>query len=251
MPRPKKPKKVESISKLIDCLKNDIKEELVWFRGHADCKWELLPHLARDKKWLDAECDLIAKFKQNSALLLSPLPKEDWEWLTIMQHHGVPTRLLDWTESPLTALYFAVEEKAYSNVDGALWVLYPTHLNKLGSIEPDYENYIPTFEDDSLTPYTPKVISAETTSRMNPIAVIGPRNTERMQAQLGVFTVIHRVPTPIEKVGDGKHVIKYIIPKEKKKHLLEELSFLKIGKFQLFPELQSMGDILKENLKKG
>ena len=69
-----------------------------------------------------------------------------------------------------------------------------------------------------------------------------------MQAQLGAFTVIHRDPTSIENVGKGDHILKYRIPCEAKERLSRELSLLSIGRFQLFPELQSLGELLTGEL---
>ena len=110
-----------------------------WFRGQSKAKWELLPSLARQRGDHETESDLLARFKQNATLLLSPVPGTEWEWLTVMQHHGVMTRLLDWTESPLTGMYFATNGNADS--DGALWVLNPTKLNIASGIMPDYGRY--------------------------------------------------------------------------------------------------------------
>lgn len=240
---------IKSISDLVEYLNRDIKpKEIVWFRGHSKANWKLLPSLARKTKWLSAESALISKFKQNSSLLLTRPPMDDWDWLTVMQHHRVPTRLLDWTENPLVALYFVVcEQQKY---DGALWVLYPCMLNKISNINPDYPNYIPNFYDKELNPYTPEIVKSEKTSRMKSIAVIGPRNTPRMQAQLGVFSITHRDLTPIEALGDKKHVIKYLVPKNSKNKILKELSLLGVGRFQLFPELDSIGTMLKGDLTK-
>ncbi len=56
-----------------------------------------------------------------------------WEWISLAQHYRVPTRLLDWSENPLVALYFAVEVDEDSNgaqVDGRVWALNPLQLNQ-------------------------------------------------------------------------------------------------------------------------
>ena len=238
-------RQVTSISDLLDKLRVDIVAEQVhWFRGQKKADWPLLPTLARKTRDLEKEADLVAKFKQNASLLLSSsLPRSEWDWLTIMQHHGVPTRLLDWTENPLVGLYFAAE--SFRNFDGALWILRPVELNGVSQISPDYPQYIPNFEDDAVSSYKPSVLEREKVSRLKPIAVIGPRNTPRMQAQLGAFTVVHRDPIPIESVGDGRHIIKYQVPSAAKETIRRELKLIGISKFQLFPELQSLGDILK------
>ena len=78
---------------------------------------------------------------------------------------------------------------------------------------------------------------------------MGARNTPRMQAQLGVFTIIHREAIAIEELDDRSHVWRYIIPKQSKKVIIEELSRIKVGKFQLFPEIESIGEILREEIK--
>lgn len=160
-----------------------------------------------------------------------------------MQHHGAPTRLLDWTESPLIGLYFAVQPG--SGADGALYQLDPIALNEISHIRHPNPNYIPTFDESTLNSYTPFALASEQSTRLDPIAVIGQRNTQRMQAQLGVFTIMHRDPVPVEDTGTGSHVIKIQIPEARKEEILADLEKLGIGKFQLFPELAILGERLK------
>lgn len=246
-------KEINCIADLLRCLSEDsTAEQLCWYRGHDVFEWKLLPTLARNRDHLNAELDLLARFQQDAALLLSHSTlNEEWQWLMIMQHHGCPTRLLDWSESPLVGLYFAVANQEHVSKDGALWVLLPHKLNDHRGIRPRYPRYIPSFGDAVISAYTPTILSSEQLSNFNPIAIIGPRNTARMQAQLGVFTIIHRDPISIEDVpvgSAGPHVWRYRIPYQAKPHIAKELSILGIKKFQLFPELASIGEILKGGL---
>lgn len=81
-----------------------------WFRGQSKSSWRLEPSLARSPTWLSKEAALIKRFRQNATAMIQARPADDWEWLFLMQHHGLPTRLLDWSENPLVALYFATGE---------------------------------------------------------------------------------------------------------------------------------------------
>ena len=179
------------------------------------------------------------QFKQKANLLLDRNPKNEFDWLFLMQHYGFPTRLLDWSENPLVALYFVVNEKP--KIDGALWMLLPLKLNLFSSSE---LKHIPSFEDKELKNYTHETYESETSTFLNPIAAIAVRNNSRMVAQLSVFTMHHRSPA-IEEVGDKKHVWKYIIPSNYKKAINNELKNLAINEFTLFPELDKIKSTIK------
>lgn len=237
---------VKSVCDLVEWLRQHLQghDGPVWFRGQSMAEWTLVPKLLRNPS-NPSETFLINRFKQNAALLLLQNPKNDFEWLFLMQHYSMPTRLLDWTESPLVALYFAAIENEVS--DGALWVLFPTVLNEKSNYRPDYQHEVPSFEDEHLQNYLPETIAREHRSRLFPMAAIAPRNSPRMQAQQGVFTISHRENTPIEDVGAPgaarDHVWRYIIPAEAKVSLLQELRILGFSRFQLFPELDSLASL--------
>lgn len=241
----KPPKTLSSVADLLKYLKKDGSDYdgKIWFRGQSVSSWKLQPFFLRKEKSI-SEFTLITRFKQNASLLIQRSPSNYFDWLFQMQHHGVPTRLLDWTESALIALYFAVER--HDDEDGALWILLPTELNRNANIYSEESFYIPSFEDVILKNYDPEIFYQDKVSQLFPIAAIATRNNPRMQAQLGVFTISHRDKTPIEEIGNKQHIWKYIIPKDKKEELKKELQILGITKFQLFPELSSIGEIINK-----
>lgn len=130
-----------------------------------------------------------------------------------MQHYGVPTRLLDWSESPLVAMFFAVEGfSRHPSTDAAVWCLKPTALNKnAGIFDPSEPLYIPSFDDAELAPYAAENIRGSRVGLL-PVATIATRNNPRIQAQMGTFTIHHTQKVALEEVGDQSHVIKYVIP---------------------------------------
>jgi len=244
-------KEIRSVQDLLVKLEtdNDGYNGSVWYRGQSNKEWPLLPgYLRLDQP--PSESTLIKQFKQSAAMLVQNTPVQSFDWLFLMQHYGVPTRLLDWSESPLVALYFSVEEGgADQGQDAALWSLRPSELNKNAGINNVYEEFfIPSFEDMELNNYTVENLSQNQRTQLMPLATIATRNNARIQAQHGVFTIHHHGKIPIEAVGGGSHIIKYIIPNDSKSSILKQLSLLGYTRFQLFPELASIGHIIKGNL---
>src|SRR5271166_5433292 len=119
-----------------------------WFRGHEKANWKLRPKLFRDTECkvedlFEFEEELRAEFKRRGSQLAEgltlPAYQDDWGWYSLMQHYGAPTRLLDWSDGALIALYFAVRDRPKDkNQDGAcIWMLDPYRLNRLSFYPPD------------------------------------------------------------------------------------------------------------------
>jgi hypothetical protein len=222
----------------------------IWFRGHADAAWQLLPGFMRSAAET-SETTLLNRFRQSAAMLADRRPVSSFDWTFLMQHYGVPTRLLDWSESPLISMYFAVEDwVSRPDTDAALWCLWPTALNKHANIVDKIEGqYIPSFEDEELLSYSTESLRQNTRIELFPVATIATRNNARIQAQMGTFTIHHNKKVPIEVVGDAAHVAKYTIPRGARAQIARELQLLGMTRFSLFPELASVGAILKDMMQ--
>lgn len=221
------------------------RKKFVWFRGQGCEDWKLLPSIMRPPNKVDNEMILMKRFKQHSFPFLDRIPQVEWEWLFIMQHYGVQTRLLDWSESPLVGLYFALEilkNAADRRKDSALWCLYPIELNKIANVTLTTSNDIPFFGDDIvLEKYLPSRVIGINDATPTPLAIIAPRQFKRLYAQQGVFTIFHRNTTGIEDLGNQSHIIKIIISNAAKDTLRKELDYLMINELALFPELEKVG----------
>ena len=176
---------------------------------------------------------------------LSDRPQGEWEWMLLARHHGLPSRLLDWSENPLVGLFFASEEHQLEGVktDGALWCLSPLHLNKVANRQQTISDYLPMFSDEEEASVESNFLANYRTTRLPrgdsqvavpPAAAISIRTNKRIQAQAGVFTIHHADTKPLEDWAEGKHVWKYIIPEGAKKHIRTELRRLGIIALSVF-----------------
>ncbi|MGW7208688.1 FRG domain-containing protein [Streptomyces sp. NPDC054837] len=212
-----------------------------WFRGHANVRWELTPSLARRRDWMENELLLLKKFKQNAIPRLVNAPTGEWEWLFLAQHHGLPTRLLDWSENPLIALYFACESD--QDTDGCLWVLRPSDLNAKSS--PGSPGLLLFGQDELLDSYLPEKARGPVAVQP-PVAAVAARSFDRIVAQSGTFTICHRSFDPLEKAGSGDFLDSYVVPLARKAFIREQLKTLGINAMTVYPDLAHLAAYVKE-----
>lgn len=240
---------IDSLQTLLDYFDNDAAGKVRWFRGQRSSEWDLQPYLQRFDD-APSESNLLTRFKQNGSRLLESPAANDFDWLFLLQHYGVPTRLLDWTENPLIGLYFAVIKSSDEDAsDGVLWELDPIALNAASGIDPATDpGFIPSFDDEELESYSVKSLSAMPRTQLKPIATIATRNSPRIQAQSGVFTVHHLIKDSLESILPEAIPRRFIIPSSRKPILRQQLDKMGITRFALFPELESIGASIRASM---
>lgn len=124
---------VRALGDFVHYLTNYADGEYELFRGQREA-WPLLPHICRlvtIHGRMPDEQPLLESFKRHALSYLPTRPENDWAWRALARHHGLPTRLLDWTRNPLAALWFAVETPASGAREAVIWHLSYTVANEL------------------------------------------------------------------------------------------------------------------------
>lgn len=235
---------VESIDQLTKVVAGIFKEthSRWWFRGQKESVWGLLPHVKRGYTRLQ-ERFLTNLFYTRARTRYSNCPHDlDYGgWLALMQHYGLPTRLLDWTDSPLVAAYFATKYsfdmgRIDQLPDAAIWALEPHRLNEAQGYEPVF----PPLNARSLRPLVRPAIKGEDYSEIKVLAASPLETDLRMLAQQGAFTV-HVTDDPLEKLpGCDEWLKKIVIPAASIPRIAFELDVLGIRIADMFPDLHHL-----------
>lgn len=228
--------RVTSLSDFLAVISNSIRtEEPFWFRGHSDVQCSLTPTALRFKSQPDREkaLGLMADFRRiaESKLPRPPDGEADLKWAQIAQHFGLPTRLLDWTESATTALYFACLR---DDTDGVVLILNPIDLNRLSY--PKKPRVLDPQKDEAVIRSYLRTGARRSRSGRYPVAINPVWNSERLIMQKGVFT-LHGGRFDLD--GGGIPSLAAIpILRESKKILHAQLQRIGVDEMTLFPELE-------------
>lgn len=234
--------KVTSFADLLIEVKEIKKQQTeVWFRGQGDFTWHLVPSLARRKDGFSKE-KLVFETYRKFARKINPSHKDEWELLIDMQHYFVPTRLLDWSESLMIALYFATINHVPGR-DAGLFILDPIRLNELSR-----KNSIPNMPYDTMgLSYVKAYIEKNPYPVPNPIAIKSSYSNDRVMAQKGMFT-IH---TDSVKGLDEEYpdfVKKYCITDSAVAEIKDLLDFADINEFTIFPDFYGVANYINGTL---
>lgn len=240
---------------VVDLLYNSIFNKInseyrnrIWFRGVKSVEYDLTPSLCRKSLNIKYETKYLSKFKSKAVPYLDKLPTY-WGWLFLMEHYGIPTRLMDWSKDALVALVFALDEcnEYEKKVDSAVWCLNPVKLNESFSFNKYYKNgYIPNVEEDGVYKMFGPDLENETDKK--PCAVIGPMNNSRIIAQKGAFTIFPHIKDilPLNKIFDSEeYLYKICIAKEHSDFILSQLMNYGINKAFLYPDLDHIAEQIK------
>jgi hypothetical protein len=222
-----------------------------WFRGQQRKHWRLIPNVVRIKCFdRETEDEIREEFAVRAPALsrFEPLPTNDWDFYFLMQHYGAPTRLLDWTESPLIALYFALRDNL-GYYDSAVWMLNPYELNK--KVTGKREVIAPSAPGANpkdvllVAPWLPARWSKKIPPD-GPIAIFPTHIARRISSQRSNFTVHGSRDNGLDRFASGKDpcVIKIVIPAHVVNGIRSDLRSYGVDETLIFPDLEGLGRAL-------
>lgn len=202
------------------------------FRGQ-DTDKPLYPVLQRDIpekiKRANREKIMLEEFERTSIVLTGHVPITKWDLLAIAQHHGLPTRLLDWTRSALAALWFAVEHRKKEN---AVVYLLKTRVDDFVTQEEEAHPTNTPFNLPKTKIYRPRFVNPRISAQRGLFTV------HRMQEQTGAFRAVERIE------GMAGRLVKFVIIPRHFHNIMQHLDVCGVNHFSLFPELPGLCDYL-------
>jgi hypothetical protein len=222
------------------------------FRGQENSDWPLFSSLSRylrdfkvhPEAWSRQEDRIVRIFKRKAHLFLDHIPdlEDDFQWLALMQHHGAPTRLLDFTWSPFVACFFAFER---ATLPAAIWAVHPGRIFSARIPAKSKEAFIEAWKFDlrDRGNYRKYYLEKQHTFVLHgdPFVL-----NQRMVAQSGTFVYSSDLDLSIDQIlsnypNPEKFIVKFILDTEKlRDHAMYELFNMNITNATLFPGLDGL-----------
>ncbi|TOD35153.1 FRG domain-containing protein [Vibrio parahaemolyticus] len=245
---------INSVYEFIRYIENNPGLNNFWYRGVASDEFQTVPGLV----WRNArkvESPLEHEFLVNYRCYSQYENLSPWETYALMQHHGLPTRLLDWTNSALIALFFALYSEPDLDTDRVVWVMNPFALNEVTngsatlhcpSIVADPALLQTAEGKQDINSYLPPNLRPrmETGLPEKPLAVATTQHITRVNTQKGCFTVHGSADEPISTYIDNEDDF-YMLrikasSKKTRQRMLDVLGELGIDEVFVFQDLDHL-----------
>jgi FRG domain len=243
--------------------------EELWFRGEG-AKYSLLPGLYRSESLAlryDEE-NLQERFKAKGMQFVPGSGGTAWDWYVRAQHYGIPTRLLDWTDSLIAATYFATaahinlsdrrpfdlarevpRRKAIFDPNSpVVWVLDAGSLNRF-AYGYQYDQVFALGGPGTDFYLTDAITKRHHRRNRYPIAILPPHTNDRIIAQQGSFTIHGHEKVSLDDLASRPEsmirLARVVIDRTNAAHLWRELEYLGVTQASLFPGLESLATVTK------
>ena len=221
-----------------------------WYRGCRNKAHGLKPSLFRHKTKsniediISLESEITTRFVQRSLPFLQRSLTDDWDKLFLMQHYGVPTRLLDWSENPFVSIYFAlVTASEPKTTDACLWMCDPIAWNRAALAHISYKGGVLDQSNTLMAAYAPGKPAG--IIPVTPVMIYGSYNSPRIVAQRGGFALFGQSMNAMEDTFETDQfpagvLKKVVIPHAKVGEIRSSLFRKGFTESVVFPDLEGL-----------
>lgn len=228
------------------------------YRGMPNVAFHLETSLFRNckNKAFDIEKSILRNFTKYASIEDPELTNSVWRQLIIGQHHGLPTRLLDWTYSPLIALHFATSGETLSQMEENDCVMWAIDIEEINSLLP--KKYKKRLDKESSYLFTVEMLDSlvqcldeyDADMENNSMILIEPPSIDqRIINQYSYFSIVPKEIANIEDFLDSntEHTVKYVIDRSLKWRIRDMLDQLNVNERIVFPGLDGLTAWIKRH----